>query len=114
VAHSGDGQGILSQPGSGARGRIAGAPVDDRASPAAPPVATAAVDAGVRDLADLAAERGGTAGLRDLQITKLIRAALGADTDKLDAAAFLRLVRADIRRVEALIRAAAREPERVR
>lgn len=76
-----------------------------------PVVATAAVDAGVRDLAELADALGVTGRLRDLQITKLVRAALEAGTDEFDAAAFLRLVRADIRHVEAMVRATSAQRE---
>lgn len=76
-----------------------------------PVVVTAAVDAGVRDLAELANALGVTGRLRDLQITKLVRAALDAGTDEFDAAAFLRLVRADIRHVEAMVRATSAQRE---
>ena len=70
-------------------------------------VATASPDAAARDLADLAAAQGVTVRLRDLQLAKLLRAAFEAGTDTFDAAAFLRLARADLRRVEALVRTAA-------
>lgn len=72
--------------------------------------ATATLDAGVRDLADLANALSVTGNFRDLQITKLIRSALENGAEEFDAAAFLRLVRADIRHVEAMIRSASRQP----
>jgi hypothetical protein len=72
-----------------------------------PGVATATVDAGVRDLADLAAAFRVTGKWRDLQLVRLIQDALANETREFDAAAFLRLARRDIRHVEALVRAAS-------
>jgi ParB/RepB/Spo0J family partition protein len=103
-AEDGGSVGEHGAPGGGEAGD------EGAASGAQRTVATAAADAGVRDLVDLGAAMGVTGRLRDLQVTKLIRSALEAGTDEFDAAAFLRLVRADVRYVEAMIRAAAAAP----
>ena len=70
-------------------------------------VATATVDAGVRDLADLAGAYKVTGRWSDLQLARLIQDALLNEAKEFDAAAFLKLARRDIRHVEALVRAAA-------
>jgi hypothetical protein len=70
-------------------------------------VATATVDAGVRDLADLAGAFKVTGRWRDLQLVRLIQDALLNEAQEFDAAAFLKLARRDIRHVEALVRTAA-------
>jgi ParB/RepB/Spo0J family partition protein len=88
--------------------RRAGAIADDE-----PRIATAAVEAGVRDIADLAAELGLTIGLRDLQLTRLFRAALADRTATLDLEAFIRAARADLRRADALVRSAPRPAREV-
>ena len=72
-------------------------------------VATAETEAGVRDVADLAGELGLTVDLSDLQLTKLFRAAIKAQTGTLDLRAFIRALRADLRRADALVRAAPRK-----
>ena len=74
----------------------------------APYVATAATEAGVRDVADLAGELGLTIELRDLQLTRLFRAAIEAQTGTLDLRDFIRAARVDLRRADALARAAPR------
>lgn len=94
------------QQGTRQHSGAAGAP--GAGSPAAR-VATASADAGVRDLAELAAAFGVTGKWRDLQLVRLIQDALTNDTERFDAASFLRLARRDIRHVEALVRAAAVE-----
>lgn len=95
---------------AGAGGRGHDAPdveAEMRSDYARSPVATAAPDAAAYDLAELAAELGVTTTLGDLQIVKLVRSALEAGTVAVDAAAVLRLLRADLRQVEAVVRAAA-------
>jgi ParB family chromosome partitioning protein len=72
------------------------------------PVATAAPEAGARDLADLAGALGVVVRPEALQLTRLLLQAASTD-GRIDARAFLRLARADIRQVEAAIRAAASE-----
>ena len=67
-------------------------------------VATAVPDAGVRDLAELAAQLGTVVDLRHLEFAKLIRDAFEKNTPVAEAAAVLRLMRADLRRLEALVR----------
>jgi ParB/RepB/Spo0J family partition protein len=73
---------------------------------AAGPVATAAPEAGTRDLADLAGALGVVVRPEALQLTRLLLQAASTD-GAIDARAFLRLARADIRQVEAAIRAVA-------
>ena len=73
-------------------------------------VATAALDAGVRDLAELAASLGLSVKAGELQLTRFFRAMLEARTDEIDAAALLRAMRSDQRRIEAVIRAAQVRP----
>ena len=75
------------------------------APPAAGPVATAAPEAGSRDLADVAGVLGVVVRPETLQLTRLLLSASSAGGG-IDAQAFLRLARADIRQVEAAIRAA--------
>lgn len=86
----------------------AGRDAHDPARTADTRVATAPTEAGVRDVADLAGELGLTIELRELQLTRLIRAALEAQTGTLDLQAFIRAARADLRRADALVRAAPR------
>jgi ParB family transcriptional regulator, chromosome partitioning protein len=73
-----------------------------------PAVATAALDASVRNLAELAGELGITFRLGELQLARLIKACLEKGTDEVNGADFIRLLRADLRDTEALVRAAAR------
>jgi ParB/RepB/Spo0J family partition protein len=75
-------------------------------APASGPVATAAPEAGARDLADLAGALGVVVRPETLQLNRLLLQAASTD-GAIDARAFLRLARADIRQVEAAIRAAA-------
>jgi ParB family transcriptional regulator, chromosome partitioning protein len=72
------------------------------------PVATATPAAGARDLADLAGSLGIIIRPEALQLTRLLLSATSTG-GRIDAQAFLRLARADIRQVEAAIRAAASE-----
>jgi ParB/RepB/Spo0J family partition protein len=77
-----------------------------RDAESAGPVATAAPDAGARDLAELAGALGVVVRSETLQLTHLLLNAASAGGG-VDARAFLRLARADVRQVEAAIRAAA-------
>jgi ParB/RepB/Spo0J family partition protein len=67
-------------------------------------VATASADAGVRDLAELAEELGLTMRLEDLQLFRLVRAAIVGKTEIISVADVLRLARADLRKAEAVVR----------
>jgi ParB/RepB/Spo0J family partition protein len=71
-------------------------------------VAFATTDAWVRDTAALAGELELTINLADRQIAKLIRAALKANTGTLDLQSFIKATRADLRKADALVRAAPR------
>jgi ParB/RepB/Spo0J family partition protein len=66
--------------------------------------AAAAPGAGAHDLADLADELGLTIDLEHTELAKLIRSALTQGTSVVGAGAFLRLMRADGRVVEGLVR----------
>jgi ParB family chromosome partitioning protein len=98
----------------------AGAPAEDPGSADAAPgdggqrtpggrasrtVATAPLDAGVRDLAALADQLGLTVELNQLQLFKLMRTLVAEHTTTISLGQFLRLVRADVRKAEALVRA---------
>jgi ParB/RepB/Spo0J family partition protein len=76
------------------------------ASVATARIATATPDAAVRDLAELADALGVTVDLRDTELAKLIRASFEQDTPVVAVGALLRLMRADGRLLEGLIRSA--------
>jgi ParB/RepB/Spo0J family partition protein len=67
-------------------------------------VASAAPEAGVHDLADLAAELGLTIDLRELDLMRLFRTAIESQTPHASLADLMRAARADLRRVEGLVR----------
>jgi ParB/RepB/Spo0J family partition protein len=103
-------------PGDVPRGESGGPPAGAREaaqagttgeSAGAVPV-TSAVEAGVHDLADLAAELGLTLDLRELELMRLFRAALQSQTPRVGLADFMRAARADLRRADALVRSAPR------
>ncbi len=73
--------------------------------PAAGTVATAPLDASVRDLALLADQLGLTVEVNQLQLFKLMRTLVVEQTTTVSLGQFLRLVRADVRKAEAIVRA---------
>lgn len=67
-----------------------------------------AAAAGVRDFAELADELGVTFDIRDTELAKLVSAVLEQGEPMVTAAAFLKLVRSDVRWVEGVIRSEER------
>jgi ParB/RepB/Spo0J family partition protein len=102
------GDGTTSATGTGEREADGHGGAESQAGQVPPRVATATLDAAARDLAELAAELNTTARLGDLQLMKLLQSALEAGTDEVEASALIKLMRADMRHVEALVRSQSR------
>jgi ParB-like chromosome segregation protein Spo0J len=83
---------------------------DSRNTSEARSVPTAETDIGARDVADIAGELGLTIDIKDLQLTRLFRAALKSRAGALNLETFIRATRADLRRADKLVRAAPRVP----
>jgi hypothetical protein len=81
-----------------------GTPQDGRSSQ----TVTAPPDAGVRDLADMAAQLAMVVDLRSTQLLRLFQAALETQTLSISLEDFIRAMRADLRMADALVRSAPR------
>jgi ParB/RepB/Spo0J family partition protein len=82
---------------------------DHGASSGTVAVAAATPTPGARDLADVADDQGMRINLAETELIKLYRAALQEQTAEAALGAYIRLLRADLRRAEALVRAHARQ-----
>jgi ParB family transcriptional regulator, chromosome partitioning protein len=82
----------------------AGAPQDGRSRR----TVTAPPDAGVRDIADVAAHLEMAVDLRSTQLMRLFQAAIETQTPSVSLEDFIRAMRADLRMADALVRSAPR------
>jgi ParB/RepB/Spo0J family partition protein len=82
----------------------AGAPQGSRSSR----TVTAPPDAGVRDIADVAAQLAMAVDLRSTQLMRLFQAAIETQTPSVSLEDFIRAMRADLRMADALVRSAPR------